>query len=188
MFPPGPTHILHLLLKEEIAPGALVIDATAGNGYDTVFLSEAVGETGQVIAIDLEQDALENTRDRLRQENCPDNVTLHLHCHSKLHELATPGSVSAVFFNLGYLPGKKHGTSTHPETTLAALSSAEKLLRTGGHLAVVCYTGHSGGIDESAVVEEFFSSFEDNHTARYSIVASKKPAPFLLLMEKRAAT
>ncbi|MFL6518354.1 MAG: rRNA methyltransferase, partial [Bacillus sp. (in: firmicutes)] len=36
------------LLIKAVKPGDVVIDATVGNGYDSVFLAELVGESGQV--------------------------------------------------------------------------------------------------------------------------------------------
>ncbi|QHW33276.1 methyltransferase domain-containing protein [Paenibacillus rhizovicinus] len=53
------------LVKERVAPGGVVIDATCGNGVDTQFLAELVGPRGRVYAFDIQVDALERTRARL---------------------------------------------------------------------------------------------------------------------------
>jgi hypothetical protein len=55
----------------------------------------------------------------------------------------------------------------------------------GGVLAVVCYPGHDGGDAEAAAVEKFIASLAAHRTARYSMLATGKPAPFLLLSRKR---
>ena len=47
-------------------PGETVVDATAGNGNDTQFLAELVGENGHVLAFDIQQAALDSTAERLR--------------------------------------------------------------------------------------------------------------------------
>ena len=44
----------HLLWQQIIRPGDFVIDATCGNGGDTIWLSRAVGSSGRVLAIDLQ--------------------------------------------------------------------------------------------------------------------------------------
>lgn len=181
MFPPRPTELLHLLLKSEIAAGDFVIDATAGNGHDTVFLARAVGETGKVLAIDVQAQAIASTAARLESEGLRDRVTLHLGCHSELVRIAGVKEPGAILFNLGYLPGGDHGVITRTEKTLKALAAAVEILKPSGVLAVVCYPGHEGGGEEAAAVENFIASLTGHRTARYGMLATEKPAPFLLL-------
>ncbi len=106
------------------SPGDLCMDATMGNGHDTAFLSSLAGTEGQVLAFDIQEIALSNTRKRLRNENCPDNTTLFLESHTEIGKHALPGSVSCITFNFGYLPGGDHAKATHPETSLAAVKAA----------------------------------------------------------------
>lgn len=40
----------HELFRLQVKPGGIYIDATMGNGHDTLFLCELAGETGKVIA------------------------------------------------------------------------------------------------------------------------------------------
>ncbi|MFC4811015.1 class I SAM-dependent methyltransferase [Paenibacillus sp. GCM10023250] len=53
------------LVKERVSPGDAVIDATCGNGVDTQFLAELVGQRGAVYAFDVQAEALERTRLRV---------------------------------------------------------------------------------------------------------------------------
>ena len=181
MLPPLPTELLHTLFSEHIAPGDLVIDATAGNGFDTVFLAKAVGPSGKVIAIDIQEKAISATRKRLVKAAMSDRASLHLGCHANLKEIADGGAPSAIIFNLGYLPGGDQSVITRAEETLPALGSAVEILRPGGCLAVICYPGHPGGDAEAIAVENFISSTAELRTARYGLIANGKPAPFLLL-------
>ena len=64
LFPPRPTDLAHTILREAIRPGDTVIDATAGNGHDTVFLAEIVGSNGRVLAFDIQASAIEAARTR----------------------------------------------------------------------------------------------------------------------------
>ena len=41
-------------LRQVVQPGDTVIDATMGNGHDTAMLAELVGESGHVIAFDVQ--------------------------------------------------------------------------------------------------------------------------------------
>ena len=47
--------------------GAFVIDATVGNGYDTVYLAGKVGETGREYGFDVQMEAIGATRARLNE-------------------------------------------------------------------------------------------------------------------------
>ncbi|MBC7979340.1 MAG: methyltransferase domain-containing protein [Armatimonadetes bacterium] len=184
MFPPRPTHLLHLLLKQKISPGDLVIDATAGNGHDTVFLAETVGPTGRVIAIDIQQQAIDSTRLRLQQENLLDRTSLFQISHTQIARLAQPHTASAILFNLGYLPGTDHRIITSTGDTLIALRAASEILQPGGILAVVCYPGHEGGDVEADATLGFFENLSNHHTARYGMIGTRTPSPFLLFSMK----
>ena len=45
------------VLRQVVQPGDTVVDATLGNGHDTLMLCELVGETGRVIGFDIQPDA-----------------------------------------------------------------------------------------------------------------------------------
>ncbi len=185
MFPPRPTELLHTLLRDRIAPGDLVIDATAGNGHDTLFLAEAVGPSGKVIAIDVQEDAVSATRKRLADAGLLERVRLHCASHVDLPEIAGVATPTAVVFNLGYLPGGDCSVITRTEDTLSAIAAALGILIPGGTLAAVCYPGHPGGDAEADAVKDFISSVTGLRTARYGMLGTQTPAPFLLVSVKR---
>ena len=92
-------------IREQVKPGDLCIDATMGNGNDTLLLSTLCKENGQVLAFDIQEMALTNTRKRLQCAGAPENYQLILDSHINMGSYASPGSVSCIVFNLGYLPG-----------------------------------------------------------------------------------
>jgi len=149
------TRQAHELLAEALSPGDIALDATAGNGYDTLFLAQQVGTEGELHAFDIQARALEHTRARLAAANCKTPVLLHQRSHAEMLS-ALPatarGRVAAVTFNLGYLPGADHDTVTRTESTLAALRQSITLLRPGGMLSVLAYRGHPGGREEAEAV------------------------------------
>ena len=184
--PPRPTALAHLLLREVIRDGELVIDATAGNGHDTLFLAERVGPAGRVLAFDVQAAAIAAARERVAAQGWQDRVAFHQQSHALLEDHAAAGTVAVVMFNLGYLPGDSHGVMTETATTLKGLAGAARVLKPGGVLAVVCYPGHAGGDAEAEAVEEWFAAqvAEGWRVAKYGVLATRRPAPFLLLGAK----
>ncbi len=53
----------------KIQPGDHVADIGAGGGYFTFLLTDAVGPTGKVYAVDVEQEIIEQLADRVAEEN-----------------------------------------------------------------------------------------------------------------------
>ena len=185
-FPPRPTLLVQDILTRLIEPGDVVIDATAGNGHDTVFLADRVGASGQVLAFDVQQAALESAASRVAAEGFSERVRFICGSHAGMAEHADAGSVAVVMFNLGYLPGDDHTLTTETATTLAALDAAGDLLRGGGALSVICYPGHPAGAVEAAAVESWMEARTAAgwRVARYGSVGTRRPAPFLLLARK----
>ena len=154
------TEWCHRMIRDFVSPGDLCMDATMGNGHDTAFLSSLAGTEGQVLAFDIQEIALSNTRKRLRNENCPDNTTLFLESHTEIGKHALPGSVSCITFNFGYLPGGDHAKATHPETSLAAVKAALPLLKAGGLLSLCIYSGQDTGFEERDVLLQFLQTLD----------------------------
>jgi predicted methyltransferase len=169
-----------------VVEGDLVVDATAGNGHDTLFLARLVGSRGRVIAFDKQKKAIENTRHRLTGENLLSRVDLILDGHERMAD-HLPGPVAAVMFNLGYLPGGDHALITKPQTTLRALDAAFLRLRPGGIITIVCYTGHRGGREEKSALMNYLQDLEQKQfkVLHYAIINQVNEPPSLLVIEKR---
>lgn len=154
-------HAQNFARERGVQDGAFVIDATAGNGHDTLFLARLVGENGRVVAFDVQASAIAATRERLQKNGVADRVEL-FHCgHEKMADVLAPdwyGKVSAVYFNLGYLPRSNHEITTRPDTTLAALNAAWRLLAPGGFISLTIYTRHPGGFEESEKVNAWLET------------------------------
>lgn len=183
MFPPRPTALVQRMLGEIIRKGDLVIDATAGNGHDTLFLAECVGESGRVLAFDLQEAAIVSAREKIMQAGFAERVEFFHESHERMGEHAAEESVAAVMFNLGYLPGEDHELTTVTGTTLTALEAAAGILKTGGVLSVVCYPGHPAGAVEAVAVEEWMMARASGgwRIARYGAIGTRRPAPYLLV-------
>jgi tRNA G37 N-methylase Trm5 len=158
--PPLPTPVewSHELVRNRVSPGSSVVDATAGNGYDTLLLAQLVGPTGRVFAFDVQRAAIEATRARLSAEGVLDHCTLILDGHEKWTTLLPAdanGKLAAVMFNLGWLPKQDKSCITRTPTTLVALQAALEWLQGGGLITIVVYPNHDGGDDESKAVADW---------------------------------
>ncbi|UUZ83205.1 class I SAM-dependent methyltransferase [Paenibacillus sp. P26] len=181
----------HKLIEERMRSGEAAIDATAGNGVDTAFLARIAGPSGSVHAFDIQSQALEQTAARLEREQLAGpHIRLHLRSHAELEE-AVPqeqhGHIAAVMFNLGYLPGQDHATITKPDSTLAALEATTRLLRRGGIITIVLYTGHPGGKAEAEAVEKWAAGLAQRffQVLQVRFLNQKNDPPYLIAVEKR---
>ncbi|HEY9147400.1 MAG TPA: class I SAM-dependent methyltransferase, partial [Gammaproteobacteria bacterium] len=146
----------HAALAEVIREGDAVIDATVGNGHDTLFLAGRVGESGSVYGFDIQQQALDTAHARLQQAGFERRASFYHAGHEVMAMLLPPtlaGRVRAVVFNLGYLPGGDKARTTGRHTTLAALEQTRELLTPGGVISLLAYTGHPGGREEAEAVK-----------------------------------
>lgn len=172
------------LIEKTVLPGETVIDATAGNGNDTSFLAEHVGEDGHVYAFDIQQQALDTTAERLDSLN--NRVTLVLDSHANVDKYVQ-GPVSGAMFNLGYLPHSEDlSVVTKPDTTIEAIHKLLGLLRKDGIITISVYDGHEGGAEERDALLAYVKSLHqaEVHVARYELLNQRKNPPFLLALEK----
>ncbi|WP_319763678.1 class I SAM-dependent methyltransferase [Maridesulfovibrio sp.] len=156
------------VLCELLEPGCIAIDATVGNGYDTVFLSETAGADGHVFGFDIQEEAVKQTEQRLNEECRPQNWTIFHSGHENMLELIPAefhGRIDVVMFNLGFLPGSDKTVITKSATTLVAIEASLGLLTRGGLLCVAIYAGHPGGDEEDRAVREYCTAL-DYHAYR----------------------
>lgn len=171
-------------VADVVSRGDVVIDATVGNGFDTAFLSQAVGSSGRVIGFDVQSAAIEATHRRLIANGLT-NVTLNQAGHETMSTSAAEGTIAAVMFNLGFLPRSDRTIVTQPDTTTTAIQAAIRLLTTNGRLTVLCYRGHPGGEEEYEAVECLLSSYADGlHLRRIDSTPPKPQSPVLFVLTK----
>ena len=154
MQPISLVNVAHKLIGEALRPGAIAIDATVGNGHDTAFLVNQVGPSGKVFGFDIQQSAIASTSIKAGA----DCLTLIQASHALMDDKIPKqhhGNISAIMFNLGYLPGGDKSIITQTASTLAALTVACRLLTKGGVITVMAYPGHPGGVVETQQVNDW---------------------------------
>ncbi|PRQ24414.1 putative rRNA methylase, S-adenosyl-L-methionine-dependent methyltransferase [Rosa chinensis] len=158
------TEVAHSVWKRVVQKGDTVIDATCGNGHDTLAMLKMVADEsgkGSVYGMDIQEVALQKTSSLLEESVSPKEkelVKLFSKCHSKMREVLLQDTcVRLVAFNLGYLPGGDKTIITESGTTLKALEVAKDILLPGGLISLVVYVGHPGGWEELQMVQHFVS-------------------------------
>ena len=169
-----------------LGKGDVAVDFTMGNGYDSVFLSQTVGENGFVYAFDIQEKALLSTEKNLRSNSCPDNWMLIHASHDRASEFVR-GKIKAGMFNLGYLPGAGNKSlTTRRTTTLPAVASAIEMLGNDAVLLVAVYPGHPEGAAEGAELAEYFSTLS---RYKYSIaqirMINSPESPYFTVIETK---
>ena len=175
-----PLEIAHDFLAQVITQEDIVVDATMGNGYDTLFLAKLAK---QVYAFDIQEQALEKTSQRLQEAGLT-NAELILQGHETVDQFVT--EVKAAIFNLGYLPSADKSIITQPQTTLEALEKLCQMLIKGGRIAIMIYYGHDGGDIERDAVMDFVSHLpqQENTAMIYRTLNQINNPPFLVMIEK----
>jgi predicted methyltransferase len=176
------------LIKQCTQAGDIVIDATCGNGLDTLFLAKLVGPTGLVHGFDIQEHALIKTRELLKHHECF-QVKLHHIGHQHLKQtipIEQHGHISSVLFNLGYLPKSDHSITTTGETTLQAVKDALEVVKVNGLIVLVVYTGHDEGVKEEWVLSQFLSQLDQKQAMvlQYRFMNQRNHAPYIIAIEK----
>lgn len=159
---PKATEFVRALVAAHLRSGDFAVDATCGNGHDTLALARRIMPCGIVLAIDIQAAATEATRALLSENDLAAAVRIVNADHSTLDQLWSthvPGAPAprVILFNLGFLPGSGKEIITTSDTTLPALARAAELLAPDGLLLCTCYPGHSGGDVETGAVREWMT-------------------------------
>lgn len=175
----------HRLLQQNLQAGSRALDATAGNGHDTLLLACAVGEKGRVWAFDVQEQALAQTKKRLEEAGVAERVVLVRDGHENLAK-HIDGFLDAAVFNFGWLPGGDKSRTTQADTSIRALEAALSLLRSGGIAVAVLYPGHEAGRYEAQEIETWAAGLPQDEFAvvRYGFINRRNHPPYVLAFEK----
>lgn len=179
-------NIAKIIISQKLNEGDFAIDATAGNGNDTIFLANIVGEFGKVFSFDIQDDAIVNTKKHICDNGLANIVEVIQDGHEHIGKYVKE-KVKVVVFNLGYLPGGRRDISTKPESTITAIKKSLDLLKDGGIILLVIYYGHPTGTSEKEAVCDFASKLDQQKYNVFSLdfVNQGNNPPILISIEKR---
>lgn len=178
----------HAFLKSRISSGGFCIDATAGRGRDTLFLSEIVGPYGHIVALDIQQQAVDATKALLEQKEIPTTCAqVFLDSHVNIDRYAAAGSVDGIVFNFGWLPGGDHRIFTRKESSLIGVQKGLELLKNGGIMSLCLYYGRENGYEERDALLAFLQQLDDRqYTVIVNHFCNRKndpPIPVMIIKE-----
>lgn len=182
--------LAHHYWTQLVQEGDTVIDATCGNGHDTLKLCQLAlsADKGKIYAIDSQSIAIESTKTLLAHHLSVDEqkrVEFHHRCHSIFPSSIESEDVKLIVYNLGYLPGGNKAETTTCLTTLQSLQHACALLKAGGAISVTCYPGHPEGAREQEAILKFSSALQPTEwSCCHHTWNNRHLAPSLLLLQK----
>jgi hypothetical protein len=192
--------LVHTFLDQILGKGDIAIDATCGNGHDSVFLAKRVLSTtddglvcrGRLYCIDIQASAVKATTQALRALLSPVEMTgvriIH-QSHATFPKEICPRSVRAVVYNLGYLPGSDKSIITRAEDTIQSIQNALDLVSVSGMVCVTCYRGHPGGSEETEAVGSLARSLPPSAWSVYLHEPANRPvSPVVYTFYRNADT
>lgn len=174
-----------MLFEKSLCPGDKVIDATLGNGNDSLLLLEIIEAKGFLYGFDIQSEAVDSTTARLRASNIS-NFQLFCQSHEHMDQFVK-APVQGIVFNLGYLPSGNKSCTTVWESTQAAINKGMELLLPNGFISVMTYPGHESGCEEDEALQGYFSKIDQKkfQIAQIQFLNQKNNPPKLYWLTKR---
>lgn len=172
-------------IENYIKSGQVVLDATVGNGKDTYLLAEKVGSKGKVYGFDIQDEALENTKELLDKHKLLERVELIKDGHENIDRYISC-KLDFIIYNLGYLPGGNKEITTKASSTIKSIEKSLDLLNNNGLLLINSYIGHTNGLEENSAIENTLKSLDqkDFNVLKNTFINQKNSPPVLYIIEK----
>lgn len=179
--------ISHRFIRQHLPKGGFAIDATAGNGGDTLMLCETVGREGRVLAMDIQPQAVENTQKLLAEKGWAEIAQVVQDSHARMDQYVMPESADCVVFNFGWLPGGDHNIFTRKESSLEAIEKSLACLKPGGILCLCIYYGRNNGYEERDAILDYVRKLDHRHYTVMEVTFSNRindpPIPVFIVKE-----
>lgn len=148
--------LCHEFLEAHLTPGGLFLDATCGNGNDTLFLCRLAGQNGRVLGMDIQPQAVDRTNRRLKEAGYDKIGRAVFYDHARLGELVQPARWTACCSISAGCPAPSMIYIRLLMAVCPPCVPALDALRPGGVLAAVLYSGKVIGDAEKQAALAFF--------------------------------
>lgn len=179
---------VHMLIKQSYSDSEAhsFVDATCGNGFDTLFLCRLAGEKGCVKAFDIQAQAIERTEILLKSNLNFINYELIKDSHEYIGNHLSD-KIDAAIFNLGYLPFSDKTVTTKGDTTVKAIMNLLPHLKDDGRIFITTYITHDTGYEIKNICE-FLNSLDNSvyNVLHINLINKNNTPPELFIIEKNA--
>lgn len=182
----NPVKAAKAILLSKLKTAKVAVDATCGNGYDTLFLAQNTPLEAEILAFDIQESAIKATERLLLQEDLLYKVKLHHESHANIQHYLNGAGIDAAMFNLGYLPGDDHNIVTKTTSTMLAVKAVMEALNAGGVLSIAAYPGHQEGAREENELHTFLAAlpYKSFNIIRLEMLNHINNPPVLYMLEK----
>ena len=166
--------------------GMQVLDATLGNGEDAVFLCEKIGKSGFLEGIDIQDDAVNQSRIKLEEKSF-ENFQLRIGNHKYIDQLYEGQYFDLIVYNLGYLPKSNKVCTTLLDSTAESIQKALQLIKVGGILSITTYRGHDEGVKEYQWLMSYTQQLDTKayHVMKFEYLNQGVQTPSVILIERK---
>lgn len=175
--------------KETLTPTDNVIDATCGNGKDTLFLAKLVPK-GKIFCFDIQKKAIENTTNFLKKNL--NTTTINFNeiffintSHENFSSIPQNTQIKLIVYNLGYLPGENKEITTQTSSTIKSINNALNLISENGAISIMCYPGHKEGLNEEKAITNMLKKLPAKYNLFYYKNRQNIKAPSFLGIKKK---
>ena len=179
-------NFVHMLINSSYSGKENInfVDATCGNGFDTLFLCKLAGSNGHVSAFDIQEQAIERTKNMLETNLDFVNYNLIKDSHEFINKYVKD-ELDAALFNLGYLPFSDKMVTTKPDTTVNAIANLLPILKPDGRIYITTYISHDTG-HEIKEIHDMLINLDKSlyNVIHVSIINKENCPPELYIIEK----
>jgi len=129
------------ILRSYLGTGMTALDLGCGIGYFTLPMAQMVGETGKVVAVDIQDGMLQRVKNRIDGTELEPRVVLHL-CNERSLNYEHPVDFVLAFHVMHEIPNQP-----------AALAEIASILQPGGQALIVEPPFHVSKADFAAMIE-----------------------------------
>ncbi len=148
-------NLVKYLSLKYINKNSITLDATCGNGYDSLFLAQ---NSKKVYAFDIQKMAIERAKEKTKDFK---NITFIHDSHENIDKYINE-KLNLVLYNLGYLPNSDKKIITKFAHTKASIEKSIKLLNKKSAIIITAYPGTDDGKLEAESLLNFFENYDRN--------------------------
>lgn len=178
--------IVDLIIDTYLKKGWTCVDATLGNGKDSLKLYKALDGECKIYSFDIQDQAIVNSK-KLFAENEISEDKIKVICDSHenidtyIHE-----PVDFFIMNLGYLPGGNKDITTNYKSVKIFLDKITLIMQEKSFGLIIFYPGHEAGMEEYIKISKYLSALDQNkfNVSKIEQINQKNQPPLVVMVER----